>query len=113
MSHFWNWSLSHQKLISTIIKSGIFKGPPKRNIYRSYKKFDYECLSNALREESETLEGDTYGEFEKKTIFLNTQAPIKSKMIRFSNNVFMTKELRKDIMKRWKLRRKFNRNRNQ
>ena len=105
--------LAHQKLISTIIKSGIFKGPPKRNIYRSYKKFDYECLSNALREESETLEGDTYGEFEKKTIFLNTQAPIKSKMIRFSNNVFMTKELRKDIMKRWKLRRKFNRNRNQ
>ena len=61
----------------------------------------------------ETLEGDTYGEFEKKTIVSNTHAPIKSKVIRFNNNVFMTKVLRKDIMKRWKLRNKFNRNRNQ
>ena len=35
-----------------------------------------------------------------------------TKMIRFNNNVFMTKELRKKIMKRSKLRNKFNRNRN-
>ena len=33
-------------------------------------------------------------------------------MIRFSNNVFMAKELRKEIMKRSKLKNKFNRNRN-
>ena len=78
----------HHKLISTIMKSGIFKGPPKKKIYRSYKKFDHECFSNALREELETLEGDTYGEFEKKfTNVLNTHAPIKTKMIRFNNNV--------------------------
>ena len=103
----------HHKLISTIMKSGIFKGPPKKKIYRSYKKFDHECFSNALREELETLEGDTYGEFEKKfTNVLNTHAPIKTKMIRFNNNVFITKELRKEIMKRSKLRKKFNRNRN-
>ena len=43
---------------------------------------------------------------------LNTHAPIKTKMIRFNNNVFMTRELRKEIMKRSKLRNKFNRNRN-
>ena len=49
----------HHKLISTIMKSGIFKGSPKKKIYRSYKKFDHECFSNALREELETLEGDT------------------------------------------------------
>ena len=48
------------------MKSGIFKGPPKKKIYRSYKKFDHECFSNALREELETLEGDAYGKFEKK-----------------------------------------------
>ena len=77
------------------------------------KKFDNECFSNALREELETLEGDTYGEFEKKiTNVLNTHATIKIKMIRFNNNVFMTEELRKEIMKRSKLRNKFNRNRN-
>ena len=49
------------KLISTIMKSGIFKGPQKKEIYRSYKKFDHKCFSNALREDLETLEGDTYG----------------------------------------------------
>ena len=29
------------------------------------------------------------------TMFLNTHAPIKTKMIRFNSNVFMTKDLRK------------------
>ena len=60
----------HHKLISTIMKSGIFKGPPKKKIYRSYKKFDHECFSNALREELENLEGDKFGEFEKKILML-------------------------------------------
>ena len=64
----------HHKLISMIMKSGIFKGPPPKKIYWSYKKFDHECFSSALREKLETLEGETYGEFEKKvTNVLNTQ----------------------------------------
>ena len=44
----------HHKLISTIMKSGIFKGSPKKNISWSYKTFDHESFSNALREELET-----------------------------------------------------------
>ena len=56
------------------MKSCIFKGPPKKKIYWSYKKFDHEYFSNALREELENLEIDTYCEFEKKsTNVLNTQ----------------------------------------
>ena len=53
-----------------------------------------------------------YGEFEKKINILNIHGPTKTKMIRFKNNAFMTKELRKEIMKRSKIRNKFNRNRN-
>ena len=103
----------HHKLISMIMKSGIFKGPHKKKIYRSYKQFDKESFSNALREELETLEGDTLGEFEKKiTNVINTHVPIKTKKIRFNNNVLMTKELRKEIMKRSNLRNTFNRNKN-
>ena len=49
----------HHKLVSVIMKSSIFKGPSKKKIYRFYKKFDHEWFSNALREELETLEGDT------------------------------------------------------
>ena len=58
----------HHKLIPRIMKLGIFKGSPKKNIYLSYKKFDHECFSKALREVLETLKGDTYGEFEKKQV---------------------------------------------
>ena len=46
----------------------------------------------------------------KFTNVLNIRAPIRTKMIRFNNNVFITKELRKEIMKRSKLRNKFNGN---
>ena len=79
-----------------IIDSGIFKGPPKKKIYWSYEMFDNEFFCNALREELEIFEGDTYGKFEKKIInFLNIHAPITIKMIRFNDNVFVTTELRK------------------
>ena len=79
-----------------------------------YKTFDNKCFSNASKKDLETLESDTYGQFEKKKItnVLNTDAPINTKTIRFNNNVLMTKELRKEIMKRLKLRNKFNKNRN-
>ena len=84
--------------------SDIFKGPPKKKIYWSYKTFVHDCLSNALMEELETLEGDTYGEVVKIfTNVSNTHAPVKTKMIRFNNNAFITKEFRKKFMKRSKL----------
>ena len=40
----------------------------------------------------------------KKTNVLNTHVTIKTKMIRFNSNVFMTKELREESMKKSKLR---------
>ena len=46
----------------------------------------------------------------KKKIYC--RAPIKTKIIRFNNNVLMTNELSKEVMRRSKLRNKFNRNRN-
>ena len=46
------------------MKSGIFKEPPKKKIYWSYKMFDNKYFCNTLREEFESFEGDTYGEFE-------------------------------------------------
>ena len=50
-----------------------------------------------------------------KSIFLNAfniYAPLKTKMLRFDNSVFMSKKLRKEIMKRPKLKNNFNKNRN-
>ena len=68
----------------------------RKRFCRPYKKFDRQCFSNALTEELETLEGNIYGEFEKKfSNTLDTHVHIKTKLIRFNNNVFKTKELRK------------------
>ena len=55
----------------------------------------------------------SYKSFE--SIFLNAlniYAPLKTKMLRFNNSAFMTKNLRKEIMKRSKLKNNFNKNRN-
>ena len=38
--------------------------------------------------------------------------PLRKKIVRRNNGPFMTKELRKEIMKRSKLRNKYNKNRN-
>lgn len=52
----------------------------------------------------ENLRGNTCGEFEEtfKNI-LNKHAPIKTQMLRHNNNPYMTKDLRKEIIKRSKL----------
>ena len=102
----------HHKLISTLMKSGIVKGPPKKKVYRSYKNFNAVHFESDLKPKIEILEGSTYDEFEKEFInVLDKHAPIKTKMLRFNNSSFVSKELRKEIMKRSNLRNKFNENR--
>ena len=38
----------HHKLISTIMKSSSFKGPPKKKIYRSYKNFSIHTFNDTF-----------------------------------------------------------------
>ena len=83
----------HHKLVSTILKSGSFKGTPKMKIHRSYKKFELENFNRILKDKLENLKN-------------------KKKILRHHNNAFMTKELRKGIMLRSKLKNKFNKERN-
>ena len=58
----------HHKLISVVMKSGVFRGPPRKKVYRSYKKFDLEHFNIALKSELEKLSDSAYNEF--KTVFL-------------------------------------------
>ena len=110
LSRLFETGLSdHHKLISVVMKSGVFRGPPRKKVYRSYKKFDLEHFSIALKSELEKLSDSAYNEFE--TAFcgvLNKHAPIKVKMLRHNNNSFMTKNLRKAIMHRSKFKNRFN-----
>ena len=103
----------HHKLVSTILKSGSFKGTPKIKIYRSYKKFELENFNRILKDILEKLTNHFYAEFEKVFLKeLNKHAPQKKKILRQDNNAFMTKELRKEMMLRSKLNNKFNKERN-
>ena len=88
---------------SVVMKLGIFRGQPRKKVYRSYKNFDLEHFNIALKSELEKLIDSTYIEFE--TAFcrvLNKHEPIKVKMLRHNNNSFMTKNSRKAIMHRSK-----------
>ena len=102
----------HHKLISTIAKSGSFKGRPREKNYRSYRSFNIETFKETLSNKLSRLESNSYSEFEKVLLtVLNKQAPSKTKFIRH-NNSFMTKELRKAIMKRSQLKNTYNKNHN-
>ena len=104
----------HHKLISTIMKSGSFKGSPRKKVYRSYKYFDIDLFKIALQEKLKHLENDAYSAFNSAfTNLLNEHAPLKTKILRHNNKTFITKKLRKEIMKRSKLKNLFNKNKNQ
>ena len=98
---------NHHKFISTILKSVEFKEKPKEKIYRSYKQFnskDFKKIWNLdwtiNQQETAFLEE------------LNRHLPVKKKILRHSNNRFMTKELRKAIMVLSKLKNMFNKDKN-
>ena len=54
----------HHKLVSTILKSGSFRGTPKIKIYRLYKKFELENFNRILKDKLEKLTNHSYAEFE-------------------------------------------------
>ena len=90
----------HHKSVSTIMKSGSFMGPPRNKIYRSYKNFDLECFNTSLKTKPNSIKGPTDEFDEGFCSVLNLHAPLKVKMLRHTNSAFLTKGLRKAIMKR-------------
>ena len=103
----------HHKLISTISKSGSFKGTPQIKVYRSYKSFTMDNFKSILNQKLNNLSSTTFDGFEETILsLLNKDAPLKKNIIRHNNGHFMTKELQKEIMKRSKLKNKYNKERN-
>ena len=99
----------HHKLISTVAKSGSVKGRLREKIYRSYRSFNIEIFKETLSDKLSRLESNSYSEFEKAFLtVLNKQASLKTKFLRHSNNPFVTKGLRKAIMKRSQLKNRYN-----
>ena len=99
------------KLTVTVLKTTFKKCPPKIITYRNYKKFS----QTHFRDELDLFLSDPSLTYASNDVFVNTfmevfnkHAPVQSKALRANDNPFMTKELRKAIMIRSKLRNKLN-----
>ena len=91
----------HHKLVCTILKSGGFRGEPIEKICRSYKTFDVNNFKNTLKFQLEKVKSEYHGEF--KAVFLkelNKHTTLEKKFLRHNNNLYMTKDLRKQSKNR-------------
>ena len=75
--------------------------------YRYYRNFDNKKFEEELQKQLPSVSDFESFQFAFKVI-LNQFAPLKQKLIRNNNQPVMTKTLRKAIIKRTKLRNKFN-----
>ena len=97
-------TLLKRVFLITINLSQLFWGfneKPKEKIYISCKQFNSEDLEFRLNHSTSSSYDDFETTFSKE---LNRHAPLKKKILQHSNNLFMTKELRKAIMLWSKLR---------
>ena len=89
------------KLVLTIFKTTFPKAKSKEVLYRDYKNFNKNEFNQELKEKLSTSTVNDYLTFEKSFLdVLNKQAPIKKKILRANHAPYITKALRKAIMRR-------------
>ena len=100
----------HHSLICTMLHSTFSKGPAKFKYYRSCNNYNKEQFQNVLKQR---LVGSSNFEEFLIHFWLLWMSTLhwKRKKIRYNHQVFMSKTLRKAIMKRSKLRNTFNKKR--
>ena len=86
-------------------------GAPKQVFYRSYKNFSKQLFQIELRKNIENC--TDYDSFDKHFLtVLEKHAPLKQKTLRANDAPYMTKTLRKAMMKRTELANKYHKTRN-
>ena len=96
------------KMAVTVMKTSFPKAQPKIIYYRDYKNFDLAEFRAELREE--LRKNEEHGYFHFELIFLRIlekHAPMKQKVLRANDKPFMTKILRKAIMRRSTLKNRY------
>ena len=95
------------KFVTTILKASFKKALPKEIFYRDYKNFHNEKFKKELQAKLGGVVKD-YNIFENIFLeLLNEHAPVKKKLLRANHAPYMTKKLRKAIMKRSELKSKY------
>ena len=96
------------RMVVTVFKTTFPKAPPKIIEYRNYKQFIQADFQYELKEKLMSEEEIDYSNFERIFLeVLNKHAPIKKKTVRANDKPFMTKALRKAIMRRSALKNKY------
>ena len=92
----------------TVLKTTFQKAHPKEIFYRDYKSFIEDDFREHLKEKLTNTESYEYETFETNFLeVLNKHAPIKKKFVRANHAPYMTKTLRKAIMRRSALENKY------
>ena len=102
----------HHKVTTTILRKIKSKGNSKKMFYRDYERFDQKNFKTELKLKLNSQTNLSYSTFQAVFLeILNKMTPVKVKVLRFNNNVFMTKSLRKVIMLRSRLKSNFSKQR--
>ena len=84
-----------------MFKSTYSKLPPVLCSFRSYKKFNEEDFRQKLNDQLNLFENITFNNFNDTfSSLINTFAPLKRKTIRGNHKPFISKSLKKEMMKR-------------
>ena len=101
-------------MIYTILKITYTKLPPKIIKYRDYKKFSETNFLTDLSNALSSIIPENYNEFEGLVEeILDKYAPYKKAIVRGNNKQHVSKEMRKEIMHRTKLKKIANKTRNE
>ena len=88
------------ELTAVSLKSQILKALPKIKTYRNYKTFDENRFNKDLKSKIDSIEKLDCPLFESAFIdVLNTHAPVTTKNVLANNHQYMTKSLKKAIMR--------------
>ena len=99
----------HHHMIYTVLKTTFVKVPPKVVKYRNYKHFSDQDFRADLANGLYTTRPKTYDEFEEIVrAKLDKHAPFKTAIFRGNNKPHVSKELKKAIMVRTRLKNKSN-----
>ena len=99
-------------MIVTVLKTTFPKVKPKTLVYRDYSKFIQQDFRAELRAKIQVSNVGSYVSFEDIFLMvLNKHAPLKKKKIRANHKPYVTKQLRKAIMRRSYLENKFHKDR--
>ena len=102
---FWQ-TLLRVFTILTALKISFLKSAPKKILHRNYKTFNTNSFKSDLKKQLKYTA--SYESFEN--VFLNVlqrHAPLKTKVVRENHPPYMNKTLRKAIIKRSELDRKY------